>query len=69
MPERMNWDYVVLGALRGGEPMYLKVIYAIIDEALRGGYINPQLFKVDGKWGDRPDYTHVIRGTMSSLGK
>ena len=67
MPDRIKWDYAVLGALRDGELMYLKCIYAIVDKVLKGGYINPQLFKVDGKWGDRPDYTHSVRSTMSSL--
>ena len=70
MPDRIKWDYVILGALRDGELMFLKGIYALIDDQLKGGYINPQLFKVDGRWGDdRPDYTHVVRSTMSSLVK
>ena len=59
----------MLGALRDEEPMYLKDIYALVDKELRGGYINPQLFNVDFRWGDRPKYTHVVRSTMSSLRK
>ena len=70
MPDRIKWDYVILGALRDGELMFLKGIYALIDDQLKGGYINPQLFKVDGRWGDdRPGYTHVVRSTTSSLVK
>lgn len=69
MPDRMNWDYVILGALRDGKLTQLKTIYALIDDQLKGGYINQQLFKVDGRWGDRKDYTHVVRSTMSSLKK
>ncbi len=69
MPDRMNWDYVILGALRDGAPMHLKGIYALIDKELRGGYINVQLFNVDGRWGDRPNYTNVVRGIMSNLKK
>ena len=49
MPDLMNWDYVILGALRDGEPMHLKSIYAVIDNELRGGYINTELFRVDGR--------------------
>ena len=69
MSTRLFWDYVVLGALRDGEPMNLKDIYALINEDLKGGSINPQLFNVDFRWGDRPKYTHVVRSTISSLRK
>ncbi len=69
MSKEEPWDFWVLGALRGGKPAYLKDIYAAI-ESLRGsGYIKPQSYRVDGRWGDRPNYTHVIRSTMSSLRK
>ncbi len=69
MPERMTWEQVVLISLRNGYKMSLQEIYAGID-ALEGGYINPKLRKVDGRWGYvRPDYTHVVRSTMSSLKK
>jgi hypothetical protein len=70
MSKREPWDFWVLEALKGGKPAHLKDIYAAI-EALKGeGYINPQLYGVDGRWGDdRPDYTHVVRSTMSDLKK
>jgi len=69
MADRLLWDFVVLYPLREGNPTPLKTIYASIGEGLKGGgYINPKLFKVDGRWGyDRPDYTHVVRSTMSNL--
>ena len=66
MSKREPWDFWVLGSLRGG-PMRLKDIYAIIENLPREGYINLQLYGADGKWGDRPNYTHVVRSTMSSL--
>jgi len=69
MTEKLPWDFVVLQPLSDGKPMHLKGIYAAIDKGLRGGYINEQLFKKDGRWGDRPDYTHRVRSTMSSLEK
>jgi len=70
MPERMTWDQVVLVLLGSGKPVSLKEIYVGIEDSLKGGgYINPKLFDVDGRWGDRPDYTHIVRSTMSSLKK
>ncbi len=69
MSKREPWDFWVLGALRDGKPAHLKGVYAGV-EALKGGdYINPQLYGVDGRRGDRPNYTHVVRSTMSSLKK
>jgi hypothetical protein len=67
MSKREPWDFWVLGALRDGKPANLKNIYAAIEALKDGSYINPQLYGIDGKWGDRPDYTHVVRSTMSSL--
>jgi len=55
--------------IRGGKPAYLKDIYAAIEGLKGGGYIKPQSYKVDGRWGDRPNYTHVVRNTVSSLKK
>ena len=69
MSKREPWDFWVLGALRDGKPAHLKGIYAAIEALKDGGYINPQLYGVDGRWGDRPDYTHIVRSTMSSLKK
>ncbi len=71
MINKIPWDFIVLHPLRDGNPTHLKTIYAAIGEGLKeGGYINPKLFKVDGRWGyDRPDYTHIVRSTMSSWGK
>jgi chromosome condensin MukBEF MukE localization factor len=69
MSTRVFWDYVVLQALSDEESMDLKDIYALIDKDLKDGSINPQLFNVDLRWGDRPKYTHVVRSTMSSLRK
>jgi len=66
---REPWDFWVLGALRDGKPAHLKDIYVAVEALKGGGYINPQLYGVDGRWGDRPDYTHIVRSTMSSLKK
>ena len=63
------WDFWVLGALRDDKPTHLKAIYTAIEALKDGGYINPQLYGVDGRWGDRPKYTHIVRSTMSSLRK
>ena len=67
MGKRELWDFWVLGALRDSKPAHLKGIYAAIEALKGGGYINPQLYGVDGRWGPRPDYTHIVRSTMSSL--
>jgi hypothetical protein len=67
MSKEQPWEFWVLGALRNGKPAHLKDIYAAIEGLKDGGYINPQLYGVDGRWGDRPNYTHVIRSTMSNL--
>jgi hypothetical protein len=70
MSEREPWDFWVLSPLRDGKPAHLKDIYAAIEGLKKdGGYIPPQLYGVDGRWGDRPDYTHIVRSTMSSLKK
>ena len=69
MSKRDPWDFWVLGALRDGRPAHLKGIYTAIEALKDGGYINPHLYGVDGRWGDRPDYTHIVRSTMSSLKK
>lgn len=69
MSKREPWNFWVLAALRDGAPAHLKAIYVAI-ETLRGGdYINPRLYGKDGRRGDRPDYTHIVRSTMSSLKK
>jgi len=64
-----DWDFVVLQPLSHGKPMHLKNIYAAIDDRQGKGGINEKLFKVDGRWGDRRDYTHSVRSTMTSLRK
>ena len=69
MSKREPWDFWILEALRDGKPAHLKSIYTAIQALKDGGYINPQLYGVDGRWGDRPNYTHVIRSTMNSLRK
>lgn len=69
MSEREPWDFWVLGALRDGRLTKLKSVYAAIETLKGGNYINPSLYGVDGKWGDRKDYTHTVRSTMSSLRK
>jgi len=69
MSKREPWDFWVLEALRDGKPANLKSIYSAIQALKDGGYINPQLYGVDGRWGDRPNYTHVVRSTMNSLRK
>ena len=61
------WDFVVLQPLSDGEPTCLKSIYAAIHEEGKLVGVKERLFKVDGRYGDRPDYTHVVRFTMSSL--
>jgi hypothetical protein len=67
MSKEELWDYWVLSPLRDEKPTHLKIIYSGIEELKNNGYIKPQLYSVDGRWGDRPDYTHIIRSTMSSL--
>jgi len=67
MSKREPWDFWVLGALRDGKPAHLKAIYAAIEGLKDGSHINPQLYEVDGRWGDRPDYTHIVRSTISHL--
>jgi len=69
MSKREPWDFWVLGALRDGRPAHLKGVYAAVETLKGGGYVDPSSFGVDGRWGDRPDYTHVVRSTMSSLKK
>jgi len=69
MSKREPWDFWVLSSLRDGKPAHLKDIYAAVEALKDGGYINPQLYGVDGRWGDRPDYTHIVRSTMNSLKK
>jgi DNA-binding PadR family transcriptional regulator len=64
-----DWDFVVLQPLSHGKPTHLKDIYAAIEERRGKGGINAKLFKVDGRWGDRRDYTHSVRSTMDSLRK
>ena len=67
MNEHEPWNFWVLGALRAARPTRLKDVYVDID-GLRGtGGINLQSFKVDGRWGPRPNYTHIVRSTMSIL--
>ncbi len=63
------WDFVVLSPLRDGKPTHLKSIYAAIDERRGKGGIKEHLFKVDGRFGERFDYTHRVRSTLSSLKK
>ena len=69
MSKEELWDFWVLSPLRDGKPAHLKAIYSAIEALKYGGYITPQWYKVDGRWGDRPDYTHIVRSTMSSLKK
>jgi len=66
--DRLLWKYVILGVLRDGKVHHLREIYDACKE-LGGRYINPQLFKFDGTKGERPDYTHVVRGMMHILWK
>lgn len=63
------WIFWVLAALRDGRPTDLESIYAVIETLKGGGYINPSLYGVDGRWGGRPDYTHTVRSTMNILKK
>ncbi len=67
MGKRELWDFWVLGALRDGKPTQLKAIYTAIEALKDGGYINRQSYRTNGRWGERPDYTHIVRSTMSSL--
>jgi hypothetical protein len=64
---RIMWDFVILWTLRDGEVHHLTEIYDTIDKDLKDGSINPQLFNVDFRWGDRAKYTHVVRSAMSNL--
>ena len=70
MNKQLPWDFIVLVHLGGGEPVHVKEIYTEINEQGKEAfYIKPELFKVDGRWGDRKDYTNIVRSTMSSLKK
>ena len=71
MSEKLDWprDFVVLQPLSDGKPRHLKGIYAAIEERRGKGGINEKLFRVDGRWGTRADYTHDVRSTMSKLKK
>lgn len=68
--QQLPWDFIVLAQLQRGEPVHVKQIYAVINEnGCDAFYIKPELYGVDGRWGDRPDYTNIVRSTMSSLKK
>jgi repressor of nif and glnA expression len=69
VPERMTWDQVILIPLRDGKPAHLKSIYEAIEENLHNGYINPELFHVNPRYGNRQRFTHAVRATMKSLEK
>ena len=69
MSKREPWDFWVLGAPGDGRPAHLKGVYAAIEALRDSGYVNPQLYRADGRSGDRPDYTHIVRSTMNSLNK
>ena len=69
MNKRELWNFWVWGALRDGKPTHLKAIYTAIEALKDGSYINRQSYRTNGRWGERPDYTHIVRSTMSSLRK
>ena len=69
MSKREPWNFWVLGALRDGRPTHVQSIYADIETLKGSGYIDPSLYGKDGKWGDRPDYTHIVRSTLNILKK
>ena len=69
MSKLMTWDQVILIPLRDGKPAQLKSIYRGIGDQLRDGYINPDLFNPNLRYGDRPRYTHAVRAVMKSLEK
>jgi hypothetical protein len=66
---KMTWDQVILIPLRDGRPHALKEIYSSIEAGLRGGYITMELFSVNPRYGNRPNYTHAVRAGMKSLEK
>ena len=67
MSIKLAWDFVVLYPLSDGKPKHLKSIYLYIEEQRQHGGVSEELFKTSGKYGDRPDYTHTVRGIMRSL--
>jgi len=69
MSIKLTWDFVVLHPLSDGKPKHIKSIYLYIEEQRQHGGVIEKLFEVDGRWGDRPDYTNVVRGIISSLKK
>ena len=74
--ENMPWEWLLLGILdeSGGETA-LQNIYASIEkkfceieeEDLK--LINPRLFEIDPKFGNRPVYQHTVRGCLSACKK
>ena len=65
MSKKEPWDFWVLASLRGGKPTLLKDLYSAIEILKDGKYINPSLYRVDGRWGNRKDCAHVVRSTIS----
>lgn len=70
MNKQLPWDFIILAHLKSGKPIHVKEIYAEINAQGRDAfYIKPELYSVDGRWGDRPDYTNIVRSTVSNLKK
>ncbi len=71
MSMRERWDFLVLHALRNGQPVHLRMIYEDIAELPRiegmENAVNPASYHVDPAYGDRPRYTHSVRSTISKL--
>jgi len=71
--ENMPWEWLLLGILdeSGGETT-LQNIYASIEKKFREiedediKLINPRLFEIDPKFGNRPIYQHTVRGCLSA---
>lgn len=76
--DHMSWKQLLLVILGGGKPVgtpvRLKDIYSELEEwvadAKEGDNIelvNPTLFRVDPRYGDRSKYTHTVRAALTSL--
>ena len=72
----MPWEWLILAVLGDGQEASLEDIYISIEEMYHDlktqdgtQMINPDLFKVDLRWGDRPRLTHAVRASLSKFKK
>ncbi len=74
--EHMPWPWLLLGILQHSNGQAtLQDIYGHIEEdyhEIKKGsteLIRPTLLKVDQRYGERPKYTHTVRGCLSNYVK